>query len=94
MTVTKHADQRIRKRLGLKRKAVVTLAKKAFELGLEESDTNGKLLRIFKDRKDLGRCKYGFEPQVRLYNGNWWIFDKGILITIIQTDTEVDNLFH
>jgi hypothetical protein len=76
--VSDHADQRIRKRMGVKRKAVQKIAEKAYKNGLNFSDTNGRL-------KDYLAYLYATRSKSEIYkvwNQMIFIYDHGVLITV------------
>jgi hypothetical protein len=80
MVVTKHAEERMRKRLGLKRKAVERLAQTALTDGVPHADTTGSLHR-YLDLQALGydrKCKW------RIYGNNLYAFTfNDVLITVV-----------
>lgn len=47
MIITNHGENRVRKRIGVSKKVVEGLFEKALELGIEHSDTKGRLNKYF-----------------------------------------------
>ena len=78
LTVTRHADRRIRQRVGLPRSAVTRNAQSALEHGLRHSDTRGGLHRYIQALY----WKYQSANNTRVYNGCVYIFHDDILITV------------
>ena len=78
--VTKHAEKRMRERLGINKGSVGKAAQSAFDRGAKYEDTTGKL-RHFLDEKII--C-YGNKSIYRIY-GEWlYVFSgDGFLVTIV-----------
>ena len=79
-TVSKHAERKIRQRLGLKKKAVRKKADQAFAEGLVHADTRGRLKR-YLDRAWL-RHRQG--NNMRVLHGYIYIFHNDVLITVYR----------
>ena len=78
MGVTKHASERIRKRMGASKEGVDSIAEKALQKGLMRSEATGRLARYldklyFKERK----CN-----NVRVYAQKVFVFNNKTLITV------------
>lgn len=78
MNVTRHADRRIRQRVGLPRKAVEKNAQAALEHGIRHADTSGSLHRY------IAALYWQNESanNTRIYNEQVYIFHDETLITV------------
>lgn len=86
MTVSKHAEKRMRQRLGVNKSSVARIASKALELGITHSDTSGKLHR-FLDRKALADNR---KFKWRIYAEHLWCFSSNdILVTVLPLDNNL-----
>lgn len=78
--VTKHAEKRLRERMGLGKKAVQRAAETAYEKGIKHSETTGNLNKwvtsLYFNNKTANN--------IRLYNDKAWIFAGQNLITVLQ----------
>lgn len=78
--VTKHAEKRLRERMGLGKKAVQRAAEMAYEKGIKHAETNGNLNKwvtsLYFNNKTANN--------IRLYNDKAWIFAGKNLITVLQ----------
>ena len=78
--ITKHGDKRTRERLGINKSAVEKNTKKALEFGIKHSETTGKLYKyitaLYFNNPDCSN--------IRIYNRNVYIFNKNILVTVMQ----------
>lgn len=78
--VTRHAEHRMRERLGINKASVLAAAQRAFDRGSSYQDTKGKL-RHFLDEKII--C-YGSQSIYRIYSEFLYVFsDDCFLITIV-----------
>ena len=78
--ITKHAEKRLKERIGLNKKALQRAADTAFEKGIRHNETIGNLnkwvtAKFFQNTN---------ANNIRLYNDKAWIFTDDRLITIIQ----------
>lgn len=79
--ITKHASKRIRGRLGLQKKNVKTIAKKAITHGLKHKEADNSL-RKYLDGIFLS---HGNGANIRVYHQKVFIFTSDyILITVLQ----------
>ena len=87
MIVTRHADRRIRQRVGLPRQAVERNAQAALEHGLCHAETAGNLHRY------LQALYFKFESanNTRIYNDQVYIFHNEILITVFPLPQRYRN---
>lgn len=70
--ITDHADKRIRKRMGVKRKAVRGIAIAAYYKGLKHNDTKGYLHKYL----DNQYLQYHRTLDWRIYNNHLFCFKK------------------
>jgi len=78
--VTRHAEQRERKRCGVPKKATKRLAQIAFENGLKHSETTGNLHKYltslyFKNKK---------ANNLRVYGDKVYVFSDEVLVTVLN----------
>lgn len=78
--VTNHAKQRTKDRLGVSKKMADKMANKALEHGITHSMAKGNL----KGYLDKLYLKHKTANNLRVYNRKVYLFDRGILITIIN----------
>lgn len=80
VVVTKHAEKRLRERMGLGEKAVQRAAETAYDKGIKHCETNGNLNKwvtsLYFNNKTANN--------IRLYNDKAWIFAGKNLITVLQ----------
>lgn len=79
MLITKHAEKRIRKRLGVPRSAVDKIAQDAFDNGIRHSEVSGRVKR-FIDGQFLHNENHA--DNIRIHNRYVFIFKKDTLITV------------
>lgn len=77
--VTKHAERRIRQRLGINKKSTDRAAEKALKFGITHAETNGKLSRHLD-----GIFLMNYKPtNMRIYNHAVYLFRDTKLITVL-----------
>lgn len=86
--VTKHAKQRIKERMGLKKKTSDRVANLALEKGLKIKETKGKLKKFLNSVF----LSHGVGDNIRLYAEKVFIFQGNCLITVLQLPNELKNL--
>lgn len=87
MVVTKHARERTKNRVGLRKGVAEKNAEKALTYGLTHADTTGGLKRYI-DYLYLSR---GF-GEVRIYHRYVYIFCNGKLVTILPLPNKYNEL--
>lgn len=79
ITITKHAEQRLKERVGLNKKALQRAAEAAYDKGIKHQETTGSLKKwvtsLYFNNKAANN--------IRLYNEKAWIFTDQKLITVI-----------
>lgn len=70
--VSKHAEKRIRKRLGIPKSAVCKEVERAFYGGVTYSQSKGQLRQYFTKIFRKSRS----QPLIRVYNHYAWVFTK------------------
>lgn len=78
--ITAHADDRLKERLGLPKKARLAAAQRAFNRGQHHAQTRGALKRFLDDKW----LKYRLADNVRIYAEHIWFFAGGTLITVYE----------
>lgn len=78
--VTKHAEKRMRERVGLNKKAIQRAAETAYEKGIKHCETTGNLNKWVTSLYFNNRTA----NNIRLYGDKAWIFAGKNLVTILQ----------
>lgn len=79
VTVTRHAEKRIRQRLGINKSATERTAEKALERGVTHAEAKGKLHRHLD-----GIFLLTYKPtNLRVYNHSVYLFNGTTLITVL-----------
>lgn len=87
MRVSRHADRRVRERIGIPRSAVKKMAAKARAEGVSRLDTHGSLRRYLD-------ALYHYNEQadsIVVYNEKVWIFSGATLITVLDLHQRYKN---
>lgn len=87
MRVTRHADKRMRKRVGVNRSAVEKISRKAMTDGYTRYDFSGSLRRYLD-------YLYHYNEEannIRVYAEKVWIFSGNILITVLDLPQRYKN---
>lgn len=87
MGVTKHADKRMRSRVGIPRSAVKKMAAKAMSEVVARLDTHGSL------RRYLDKLYYYNQTanNIRVWGEKVWIFSDNTLITVLDLPQRYKN---
>ena len=85
--VSKHAEARLRERCGINRKSAQRIADKAFNEGIQHSQTKGNLKKwvtsLYFNNKSANN--------IRLYGDKAYIFGGAVLITVLQIPSNLRN---
>lgn len=85
--VSKHAETRLRERCGINRKSAQRIAEKAFNDGIQHSQTKGNLKKwvtsLYFNNKAANN--------IRLYGDKAYIFGGEVLITVLQIPSNLRN---
>ncbi len=86
--ISKHAEERLKERCGLNKKACKRIVQKAFDEGITHSQTKGRLNKwvtslYFKNQK---------AGNIRLYGDKAYIFCGAILVTVIQVPASLKQM--
>lgn len=87
MRVSRHADRRVRERVGIPRSAVKKMAARARAEGVSRLDTKGSLRRYLD-------ALYHYNEQadsIVVYNEKVWIFSGTTLITVLDLHQRYKN---
>ena len=88
MIITRHGDQRTRKRVGVNRSAVAKLAKKALDNGIARDDTHGGLRRYL----DYVSHRNSRPVIIRVWSEKVWVYSEDyILITVLDLPQKYRN---
>lgn len=79
VVVTKHAEKRIRQRLGINKKSIGKAAEKALQLGVTHAEAKGRLSK-YLDGIFLLNCN---PNNMRVYNHAVYLFRGTKLITVL-----------
>ena len=78
--VTHHANKRMRERVGIPKRAIDRYAENALDNGLTHADCKGSLKRYI----DSLYFRNHDANNIRIYNGNVYIFHDDVLITVLK----------
>ncbi|WP_145052597.1 hypothetical protein [Paenibacillus xylanexedens] len=84
LRITRHARQRTKDRLGLKKKLSGKKADEAFEYGVRRSDATGRLARYL----DALYFRGHIANNIRIYHRYVYLFNDRTLITILHLPKE------
>ena len=85
--VTRHADKRMRKRVGVNRSAVERMARKAMIEGYTRHDFSGSLRRYLDYLYHYNQSA----NNIRVWGEKVWIFSDNILITVLDLPQRYKN---
>lgn len=88
ITITQHAYDRSKERLGFDRPATDKMALKAFTDGVAHGQAKGRLKRYF----DKLYLEYKNANNVRVYGENIFLFSGSTLITVYQLPHDLKKL--
>ena len=80
MRVSRHADERTRKRVGIPRSAVKRMAAKAMSEGVTRHDTHGPLRRYLDALYHYNESA----NNIRVWSEKVWIFSDNTLVTVLD----------
>lgn len=87
ITASKHAEARLHERCGINRKSAQRIAEKAFNEGIQHSQTKGNLKKwvtsLYFNNKSANN--------IRLYGDKAYIFSDSVLITVLQIPSNLRN---
>lgn len=79
VVVTRHAEKRIRERLGIRKRRVQEHAEKVFRLGVPRREVAGKLHRFLKKEYHVADAN-----NIRVFGLFVYVFDGATLITVFD----------
>lgn len=88
--VTKHAEQRIKDRLGLSKRLSTKQSDEALEFGIRHNEMVGSL-RKFVDKLFLDKHIDQHANNVRIYKQKIFLFNDQLLITILNLPYRYNN---
>ena len=80
ISLSKHAEKRMKERLNLNKQAATRMANKAYEQGINGNIKNGSLKKYIDSKIKEG--KINEYTEVKIYGDYVYIFDDGLLITV------------
>ena len=87
--ITKHANERIRERMGIHKKSVNSVAERAYEKGLTHSETKGNLFKFINTVLDKNH-RVGAE--VRIYAEKVFVYSETKLITVLPLPANLRSI--
>lgn len=85
--VSRHAEKRLHERCGINHKSAQRIAEKAFEYGIQHSETKGNLKKwvtsLYFNNKNANN--------IRLYGDKAYIFCGNVLVTVLQIPSNLRN---
>lgn len=85
--VSKHAETRLHERCGINRKSAQRIAEKAFNEGIQHSQTKGNLKKWITSLYFNNKAA----NNIRLYGDKAYIFGGETLITVLQIPSNLRN---
>lgn len=90
MELTKHGEERIRKRIGINKKSINKMKKLAFDKGVAHKDVIGSLKKYY----DYLFFKNKTATNVRIYSNYVWIFTNDKLVTVFPMPNKYKNVIN
>ena len=90
VVVTKHAEKRIKERIGGNKKSAHRIAQRAYNDGLTEFDCKGTLNWWMRDQF-YAKCTIS---DLRLYRDHLFLFNKSVLITVLPMPNALKYTYH
>lgn len=84
--VSRHAQERLKERCGLNKKSIQRMAEKAYTYGISRVEMNG---RLHKWATSIARSGVSNATNVKLYGDKLFLFDRAILVTVIQVPSNI-----
>lgn len=88
LTITEHAYERSKERLGFDRTVTDKIAHKAFNDGINHGQAKGRLGKYF----DKLYFEYKTANNIRVYGENIFLFNKTTLLTVYQLPHDLKKL--
>lgn len=85
ITISRHAEKRMKERCGFNKKSIERIVKRAYEKGTDYKDTTGLLKRWIKKI----HLKNKKANEYRVYGQMLYIFDNGKLVTVLHIPNEL-----
>lgn len=81
--VTRHAEERLKERLGLNKKSCARIAQKAYDMGITHTEKSGTLNKYLKhkERQLLEGTDY---TSAKVYGEYIFIFAHNVLVTTME----------
>ena len=89
LKVSKHAEKRMKERVGLNKKTIDNVAKRALEKGLAHKDLKGSLLKYINSLY-LSHKKAN---NIKVFNNKVYLFRDTLLITVIPLPFKYTKLY-
>lgn len=84
--VSRHAQERLKERCGLNKKSIQRMTEKAYTNGISRIEMNG---RLHKWATSIARSGVSNATNVKLYGDKLFLFDRAILVTVIQVPPNI-----
>ena len=85
--ITKHAEERLKQRFGIKRKSMHRIVNRVLKVGLSHKDAKGKVKAYMTELY----LKQERANNIRIYGQDVYIFRYETLITVIHLPREIIN---
>ncbi len=78
--ITRHACKRLHERSGMNKRSMNRMARRALLAGYGLSNTRGRLNAWMNSKIE----NYGKGKDMRVYGDKLWVFEEGVLLTVLQ----------
>lgn len=83
ITISSHAKERLKERLGLNKKSMIRMANRAMKKGITELECSRRI------RHYLQRVSTKHKRITRIYAGFVWVYGEGNLVTVFPLPREL-----
>ena len=84
MIITKHAEQRMRERLGLNKKSMQRMVQKVYNNGKRVDDFKGGMYKYLFNIEKSHKSLHGEDSSIRMYGDFIYLFTGQSLITVFR----------
>ena len=85
--ITKHAEERLRERFGIKRKSIQRIVNRVLEKGLKHKEAKGKVKKYMTELY----LKHSRANNIHIYGSDVYIFRYEVLITVLHLPSDILN---
>lgn len=89
LKITKHAEKRMKERIGLNKKTIDKVAIKAMKEGLKHRELKGSLLKHVSELY----LRYKKANNIRVFNNKVYLFREDVLITVVPLPFKYTKIY-